>query len=149
MSISYDSFTGAFLSKITEYDLLQIAPEVQSEIVAGYMKRAISEFQHFCDINLPIAEDDVSGEYTVDVPVGQEDEIVNIISEGMVVQWLKRYVYHQELLENTLNTRDYTNYSAANLLYRVRETYAHAQNDFKQMMREYTYTHGDLTVLHL
>ena len=149
MSISYDTFTGAFLSKITEYDLLQIAPETQEEIVSGYMKRAISEFQHFCDVDLPTVADDTSEEYGVDVPVGEEDEIVDIISEGMVVQWLKRYVYHQELLENTLNTRDYTNYSAANLLYRVRETYTHAQNDFKQMMREYTYTLGDLRVLHL
>ena len=67
----------------------------------------------------------------------------------MVVQWLKPYVYKQELLESTLNTRDFTAYSPAELLRRVGDAYTKAQKDYIQMVREYSYNHGDLTVLHL
>lgn len=148
MNISFENFAEAFLMKVTDYDLSAIAPETQSEIVFGYLKRAISEFRHVCKCELPLVGDDASN-YVIEVDDDDAVEIENIVSEGMVVQWLKHYMYHQELLENTLNTRDYTNYSAANLVYRVRETYLTAQNDYKQMIREYSYTHGDLTVLHL
>ena len=85
----------------------------------------------------------------VDVKEEDEDELIEIISEGMVVQWLKPYVYKQELLENVLNTRDFTLYSPAELLLRVGNAYAKAQKDYTQMIREYSYNHGDLTVLHL
>lgn len=148
MSISYDTFTGAFLSKITEFDLVSIAPGARDEIVTGYMKRAVSQFQSVCK-SVAMTADDTERFYDVDIPDKDVDELVNIISEGMVVQWLKPYIYKQELLENVLNTRDYSTYSPANLLLRVRETYQKAQNDYTQMVREYSYAHGDLTVLHL
>lgn len=40
-------------------------------------------------------------------------------------------------------------YSPAELLYRVREVYQMAQRDFKRMVKEYSYNHGDLTNLAL
>ncbi len=150
MDISYDLFTGAFLSKITEFDILTLAPEDQQVIVDGYMKRAISSFQHVCDIDLLSAEDDENRKYTVEL--GDDDdvtEIVDIVSEGMVVCWLKPYVNRQENLELVMNTRDFTTYSSAELLYRVGERYRLAQSNFTNMMREYSFNHGDLTVLHI
>ena len=76
-------------------------------------------------------------------------EIVDIVSEGMVVQWLKPYLNRQENLENVMNTRDYTTYSSAELLYRVGGAYKSAQADFTNMMREYSFNHGDLSSMHL
>jgi len=67
----------------------------------------------------------------------------------MVVQWLKQYVNKQEILENVLNTRDFTTYSPAELLLRVGNAYADARKNFTQMIREYSFNHGDLTDLHL
>jgi len=67
----------------------------------------------------------------------------------MVVQWLKPYVYKQELLENVLNTKDFSTYSPAELLLRVGNAYAKAQKDYLNMIREYSFNHGDLTDLHL
>ena len=77
------------------------------------------------------------------------DEIVDIVSEGMLVQWMKPFVYKQEGLENVLNTKDFTTYSPAELLMRIGNAYNAAQKDFTNMMREYSYNHGDLTDLHL
>lgn len=149
MSIPYDTFYGAFLSKISEFELLGIDDNIRTEIIDGYMKRAISAFRKNCKYDLFTTGDDDMRKFAVDVAEDDLDELVEIISEGMVVQWLKPYVYQQELLQNVLNTRDFTQYSPAELLMRVGNAYEKAQKDYTQMIREYSYNHGDLTDLHI
>lgn len=149
MSVPYDIFVGAFLEKITEYELSFLATDDRDEIVHGYMKRSIAGFKKNCKYNLVSSRVDELGEFNVDIPSDDLDEIVDIVSEGMVVQWLKPYVYKQELLENTINTRDFTTYSPAELLMRIGNAYEKAQKDYTQMIREYSYNNGDLSDLHL
>lgn len=150
MVISYDIFTGAFLSKITEFDLLTIGEQNQLIIVDTYMKRAISTFQHICKCDFITTANDEERQF--DTTLTDDDdltEIVDIVSEGMVVNWLKPYVNRQENLELVMNTRDYTTYSSAELLYRIGEAYKRTNSEFTNMMREYSYNHGDLTALHI
>lgn len=149
MSISYDEFADAFLSKITEFEFIQIPEENRTAILDGYMKRAVSAFRKNCRYDMAASADDNIREYACDFKPDDVDELLEIISEGMLVQWLKPYVYRQELLENALNTRDFTTYSPAELLMRVGNAYAKAQKDYTQMIREYSYNHGDLTDLHI
>lgn len=147
MSVTYDTFAGAFLSKITEFELFEF--EYSEVVVDSYLKRAVTAFRKNCKYDLITTQDDEEREFDVDIAPEDIDEIVEIVSEGMVVQWLKQYVYQQELLQNVMNTRDYTMYSPAELLYRVSTAYAKAQKDYTQMIREYSYNHGDLTTLHI
>lgn len=149
VSISYDMFTGAFLSKITEYEFLSIPDENRTAIIDGYMKRAIASFNKTCVYDLIGSETDKQRTFDLDIPVEDIDEILDIVSEGMVVQWLKPYLYKQELLESVLNTRDFTTYSPSEMLARVGNAYRDAQKDYTQMVREYSYNHNDLTELHL
>lgn len=149
MTLSYDAFTGAFLNKISEFKFLELEDNSMTEIIDGFRKRATSAFKKNCRVDLFTTGDDVLREYCVDVTEEDADELIDIISEGMVVQWLKPYVYQQELLENVMNTRDYSLYSPAELLLRVGNAYAKAQKDFTQMIREYSYNHGDLSDLHI
>lgn len=148
MSVPYDVFTKAFLAKVTEYDF-PIGSYERNEMVDGYMKAAIAEFKKICKYDLTSTADDIVREFNVDIAQEDIDELANIISEGMLVQWMKPYLYRQENLENVLNTRDFTSYSPAELLLRVRETYTMTQRTFTNMMREYSYNYGDLTDLHL
>lgn len=149
MSIPYDTFIGAFLGKITEYELNALQEVARDETVYGYMKRAISGFKKNCKYDLTTTRNETDKVFNVDIPDEDIDDIVDIVSEGMVVQWLKPYVYKQELLENAINTRDFTTYSPAELLMRVGNAYDKAQKDYLQMIREYSYNHGDLSDLHL
>lgn len=149
MSIPYDIFIGAFLEKITEYELGFMSESDRDTIVNGYMKRAISGFKRNCKYDLVTTRSDDLQEFNVDIPENDIDDIVDIVSEGMIVQWLKPYVYRQELLENTINTKDFTTYSPAELLMRVGNAYAKAQKDYTQMVRDYSYRIGDLMDLHL
>ena len=148
MNISYDTITNVFLSKITEFELLKITEETRTNIVDGYMKRVIPEFQHICEYNLT-EYDDETRMFTDDFDEKDIDEIVNIVSEGMLVEWLKPYLYRQDLLENAMNTKDFSTYSPAELLLRVGDAYKQAKSNYTQMLREYSYNHNNLSELHL
>ena len=149
MSVPYDKFTEAFLSKVTEFEFVNMRDFERNGLIDGYMKRAISAFKSVCQYDLSSTADDVIREFNVDIPAEDIDEIVEIVSEGMLVQWMKPYTYKQENLELVLNTRDFTTYSPAELLNRISAAYAKAQKDFVSMVGEYSYNHGDLTDLHL
>lgn len=148
MNISFDAIECAFLNKITEFELLLTPEYDRKNIVDGYMARAITSFKKICKYDLSLVDED-NREFVDNFTPEDVDEIIEIISEGMLVQWLKPYVYKQENLENVLNTRDYQTYSPAELLMRVGNAYAKAQKDYTQMVREYSFNHGDLTELHL
>lgn len=149
MSVPYDKFTEAFLAKITEYDFVNMKDFERNNLIDGYMKRAIAAFRHINSYDLSSTADDNIREFNVDIPAEEIDELVDIISEGMLAQWMKPYTYKQENLEMALNTRDFTTYSPAELLNRISSAYAKVQKDFVSMMREYSYNHGDLTDLYL
>ena len=149
MGVPYDVFAGAFLAKISEYSFLSLAEEDRTEMVDGFMKRALSAFRKNCKYDLFTTGDDITRTFSVDIPEADLTEIADIVSEGMVSQWLKPYVNKQENLENVLNTKDFSTYSPAELLMRVGNAYAKVQKDYTNMIREYSYNHGDLSDLHL
>lgn len=149
MNIPYDLFDAAFLSKITEYDFIKFDDEDRTKIVDDYLKRALVSFKKNCKYDFTTVENDDERFFDIDVASEDVDELVEIISEGMLVQWLKPFVYRQENLENALSTRDYSVFSPAELLMRVGNAYAKAQKDYTQMIREYSFNHNDLTVLHI
>ena len=148
MGTPYDVFTESFLNKVNEYDFISLPEYDAMYIVDGYMKKACSQFNRLCEYDLS-SRDDMIREFSETIPDEAIDEIADIISEGMLVQWMKPYVYKQENLQNVLNTADFTTYSPAELLLRISNAYAKVQKDFTVMMREYSYNHGDLTDLHL
>lgn len=143
MAVSYDVFVSAFLGKVTEYDFIGMDELSRQETVDGYMKRACSQFNKICEYDLSL-RDDPTREFLDDFDEEDLDEIVDIVSEGMLVQWMKPYFYRCENLQNVMNTKDFTAYSNAELLYRITSAYDAARKDFIRMMREYSYNHGDL-----
>lgn len=153
MTVTYDTFTEAFLSKITEYEFIKMSDSERESVVDGYMKKSISAFRPFC--NHPIVANDYEREYLIGDEISGEitdaefDEILDIIAEGMVLQWFKTYLNRQEVLENAITTREYSVFSPAELQKQIRLTYTEESNAHMQMMREYSFNHGDLTRLHL
>ena len=147
--VSYDTFVEAFLQKITEYDFLTLPEKNRTETVDGYLKRAVSEFRHNCQYDLFSTPNDATRTFEVDIADEDLDELVHIITDGMVAEWMKPYQYNADLLSNVLNTRDFTTYSPAELQLRVGNARKQAHSDFIQKIREYSYNHGDLTSLHI
>lgn len=148
MSVSYNLFAAAFLGKVTEYDFIKLDDYDRNSIIDGYMKRACAQFNNICKYDL-VTGDDAVRELNTTIPDDEIDEIVDIVSEGMLVQWMKPYYYRADNLENTLNTSDFSQYSPAELLYRITNAYNDAKRTFTSMQREYSYNHGDLSDLYL
>lgn len=104
MTVSYDDITAAFLAKITEYDFLELPQKDRQALVDGYMKRAASIFSEVCKYDIANGDDNERS-YNLDGATENEAaEIIDIITDGMVEQWLRQYLYKQENLENMLNT---------------------------------------------
>lgn len=148
MSIPYEVFGDAFLNKITDYDYIKMDEDIRQEIIDGYMKRACSEFDTICKYDL-MDYDDVLRIFYAEIPYNEIDEIVNIVSEGMAVQWLKHEFYKADNLRNVLNTPDFYAYSPAELLYRITNAYNAAKRDYRNLVRDYSYRRGRLDNLWL
>ncbi len=149
MTVSYDVFIGAFLNKLTEYRFPSMQPGTRQAIVDGYMKRACSRFGEVCKYDI-MNGDDENRTFAFDqITNGELDEIVDIVSEGMLVQWMKPYMYMQKNLEMLVVTADHSFHSQAELLNRVTAAYEQCERNFVRRIREYSYRHGDLTDLHL
>ena len=86
MSVPYDVFTDAFLSKITEYDFVNMRDFERNGLIDGYMKRAIASFRKICKYDLSTTGDDIIREFDVDIPDEDLDEIADIVSETLYIQ---------------------------------------------------------------
>lgn len=148
MGTPYQRFTDAFLSKVTEYDFLKLGQSESYHVIDNYMKIIFAKFNRTCAYDL-ISGDDAVRELDVEIPEEDLYEILDIVSTGMLIQWMQPYVYNAENLLNVLNTTDVTVYSPAELLLRIRNLYESLEKRFTQMVREYSYDHGDLTTLSL
>lgn len=149
MTVSYDVFVDAFLNKMTEYRFPRMSMESRQNIVDGYMKRACSQFGEVCKYDI-MNGDDNDRTFTFDVITdGELTEIVDIVSEGMLVQWMKPYMYMQNNLETLIVTKDHSFHSQAELLHRVTAVYSMCERNFVRRIKDYSYRHGDLTDLHL
>jgi hypothetical protein len=148
LTASYDDFTEAFLGKITEYTFSAMTDGNKQDTVDGYMKRAAAKFNETNSVGFS-SYDDTARTFSLDLEASNYDIVVDIVSDGMLVEWLKPYIFRQENLEHLMNTSDFKTYSPAEFLYRLRESYESCKKSFLQSIREYSYTHGDLTDLNL
>ena len=67
-----------------------------------------------------------------------------IIHQLMIAEWLRPQLFSCENLENRLNTKDYSEYSPANLLKEIRSTHEYAVDEAKNMIKNYTFSFRDL-----
>ena len=141
----YKAFIDTFLDKISDYKLLNYEDYLVDEVAVGYMKRVCTKFDKICQADLSQQDDNEYAFLSDEI----DDEIIDIVTDGMVVEWLRQYVNNSDNLENILNTKDFTMYSSKNLLAEIKSLYQDEQKAFTNSMREYSYNHGDLSNLHL
>lgn len=141
----YKAFIDTFLDKISDYKLLNYEDDLVDELAVGYMKRVCTKFDKICQADLSQQDDNEYAFLSDEI----DDEIIDIVTDGMVVEWLRQHVNNSDNLENILNTKDFTMYSSKNLLAEIKSLYQDEQKAFTNSMREYSYNHGDLSNLHL
>jgi hypothetical protein len=147
MFVSYDTFAEAFLPKVTEYKWLGLDWPDRRDIVDNYLRAAMTEFrvvarQTWADLGA------TEREFEVEVEAADLDTIVDIVTDGMVVQWLRPHMFNSELWENVISTREFSVHATANIARQVRETYDTAAAAFAKRLKAYSYDTADLSKLH-
>lgn len=142
MATPYSDVIDVFLGKVNDYDLPKFTDTEKVDIVTGYLKSACRKFYKICVIDLTDRDDNLAQfNQTLD------DEVIEILSELMMVEWLKPKMLSSENLKNCLSTKDYVLFSPANLLNAVRETYELCKKDTKSSINNYSFVHADFNEL--
>lgn len=143
MPTPYAEIYETFLYKIEAYKLLMLLPEEREEILSVYMKQACRRIQVKCRKYVDLNRDDEIAEFFSEL----DDQIIDIIAEVMVAEWLKPQMYSNELLESRLNTKDFTEFSPAKLIENIRYVYEMAVDNANAQINNYTFSHGDVQEL--
>lgn len=138
MNTTYSEVYQWFLDKVTAYSLTMFDDTEKDEIVFGYMRSACAKFK-CCEVDLSDRDNDLQEFNTI-----LSDEILDIISETMVVSWLQPKLNNEENLVNSLSTKDYSLYSPANLLSKITDVFKVAKKNSSTMISNYSFNHGKL-----
>ena len=137
MATEFDAVYGAFLAKVSDYDLADMVETDAKAIMSDYMKQAIGKFSESCKKDLMNV-----------TQTGFVDDLtyfeIDIISELMVEAWCKPRMYNLDLFRNKLSTKDFTTFSSANLLDKIREVYEQSHKRARSMINEYSFRENDI-----
>lgn len=137
MATEFDTVYGAFLGKVSDYDLADMVETDAKAVMSDYLKQAIGKFSESCKKDLMAVTDD---SFDADLTYFE----IDIISELMVEGWCKPRLYNLDLLRNKLSTKDFTTFSPANLLDKVREVYEQSHKRARSMINEYSYRENNI-----
>lgn len=144
MATPYSKIYEAFIFKVKAYDLLMLLEEDREDILYIYMtsvcRKVFKTVMPYVDLS---DRNEDTKEFNNDI----DDDVIDIIAECMITEWLKPQMYSDELLESRLNTKDFTEYSPAKLIEQMRYVYEMSKKESKVIINNYTFSHGDIAEL--
>lgn len=144
MATPYSEIYEAFIYKVKAYDLLMLLDEDREDILFVYMKavckRIAKKVKDYVDL---LKFDDELKEFKNEI----DYDLIDIIAECMITEWLRPQMYSDELLESRLNTKDFTEYSPAKLIEQIRYVYEMSKKESLVAINNYTFSHGDIAEL--
>jgi hypothetical protein len=113
----YDLHSGMY----SDYEFLQLIIPEQDEILEGWLLNTIGWFDN-CKISLSDRnEEQKQFNQTL------SDKEKRVLAKGMIVEWLNPKLYNIENLKNYMSTKDFNQFSPANLLKEIRSTHDKAE----------------------
>lgn len=138
MGTSYIAIIDAFKLKIIEHKLTVLVEDERDEWIIALMNVACAKFGKTCRQDLSErtnTDDGFVAELTY--------EEIDIICNYMICEWLKPYLYSSELLRERLSTKDYSEYSPANLIDKINTVYKDTTKSSRLLAVDYTYSNRD------
>ena len=143
MATVYSDVYDPFLDMITDHKLPTIGVSNREQILYRLMKKSCAKFKRLCKVDL-YDRDEVIYQFNNNL----DDEIIDIINTGMIVEWLKPKYLNDDNMRNSLNTSDYKlAASPANMMGTIRDTYKDFKSEFTSMMNSYSIIHGKIEEL--
>jgi hypothetical protein len=131
VATSYEEVYGRFLPKITDYSFLQLTDSEINEDLEAFLKSSIIKFRHCKKLS---KRDELTKKFIEHLT----DEEKEILATLMCVEYLTPKILTDDLLKQSLNSKDYSIYSQANHIKEVRELRDVFQSESNQLMISYT-----------
>lgn len=132
MATSYTKIYSRFTPKITDYSFVNLSDEETEEHFETYLKSSIIKFR-YCD---KLSDRDENAKQFNKDLTEEEQEILSIL---MCVEYLTPKLLTDDLLKQTLNSKDYKLYSQANHIKEIRELRDKYQREANNLMILYTF----------
>ena len=139
MATPYESIFQRAAFRFKDYDFCLMNDSDIDAVMKNYLKSAVSDFQGVCLQDLTDA-DDTLNQFNEDL----DNEVQEILALGISFYWVSSQVMNQELLRNSLSTKDYTYFSPANLLRESQALRETIRKEYRDRITQYTYRHGDI-----
>lgn len=124
------------LSKMREYIFVDMDDDDVYDMLSIFLKSSESEFERI--YGKPFIRS--NQEYNDDL----SQEVIEILSLGIVCHWMTAYVADSDKWMNALGTKDFSVFSPANLLKVTAATRDNFLLEFHDKINRYSFIHGDL-----
>lgn len=123
-----------FLSKLTDFSYLKLEQEVLETDLKTRLIIALSDFTTLDESKKEY--DDYSNCFIEDLNVEEQE----IIARLMVVNYLDKFIFSEDLLKSSLNSKDYKQYSPTNLVKELRQLKSQFQSSVDTKMNAYSHS---------
>jgi hypothetical protein len=137
MATSYEEIYARFTPKITDFYFSNLSDGEVEEYFETFLKSSIIKFRYCSKLT---DRDENIKQFNKDL-TEEEQEILSIL---MSVEYLTPKLLTDELLKQTLNSKDYSLYSQANQIKEIRELRDTYQQEANNLMILYTFTGSKL-----
>lgn len=133
---AYTVIIDNFAKMINEFHFTALTEEERDTWIIALMNTACSKFSDICrqDLSKRNVENNA---FEADLT----DDEIDIICNYMMCEWMKPYLYSSELLRERLSTKDYSEYSPANLIDKMNVLYKDTVKKARLLAVNYSYAH--------
>lgn len=122
-----------FRNKVTDYDLLEVCPSYEEEILLDYLISAVGDFSEWTGIEYGVDKD------TFVVSPAPSIREADILAMGMVYHWTSHILMNTDKMRNVMNTKDFSQFSPEKILSRLMEVRDNSYMDFRNRAIEHSF----------
>ncbi len=133
MATPYEVIFNKFLSKISDYEYINLSENELYDELEDFLKSSIPKFT--TARKLLSNRDETLKQFNSDL----DDYVVETLVTLMMVEYLSPKIYESSLLKQSLSSKDYAMYSQANHIKQITDLRDKKKQEAKRMVTEYTY----------
>ena len=142
MGTRYEEVYERYRGQVRNYEFLDYDAVTREAMQLDLLKMAISDFEDVCKQDLNDREDDLL-EFNITLTNREKD----ILALGMIVHFVRQYVYNTDALQNGLSTNDFTLFSPANLLEKMTTLLTTTERQQMKEINLYSFRNGEISSL--
>lgn len=141
MATPYTSIFQRAVFRFRDFRFAELNELDVNTILQAYLESAVSDFVPVCLKDLTLRDTD-SG-FSEDL----SDEEQEILGLGIAYYWLSSKLFDQEVLRNSMSTKDYQFFSPANLLREFQELRNEVRKEYRDRITQYSFHHAPIAEL--